>query len=455
MNLRKLFYSTAFAALLCSLPLFCRIIFGSSPSTHPEANCFIMHYNSGQPLAKMIFDPLRTDWANYQARELSYVLDYFDARFIAECIKSNHAHFYSLSAIVLLIASAALIHKKLKTLYPDAHPVMLLVPPLFYVCSFMNEIGFFRSAKPTVSFLLIGIFFTFAGILKAPEKYQSFLSLLAGSAALLIIPGFDRIGFFIAAVVAAAGASLMMLFSLKRFSGNAEYVKKVKKPLMILSLSALASVIISLIYNFHIAPKIVMALNNYHVAFNYQTFKTEPRAFVDGMLFILTNFGGLFQPAGDIIAVVSGITVLMIMILAAKRICENPQKILIMLALGGIFAVSVICSAMMIARHPVILDLPHGAYFQVFGTAFIGIFAIILLESADKTFKKILLVLAAAGCITPILRTSIPATTQNAELELHQVTTGYTIELLNNPDLKQEKILPTSSCELINYFRSK
>ena len=456
MNWKKLFLSTSFVTLLSSLPLLCRMIFFQAPSTHPEANCFIMHYNSGEMLLKLIFDPLRTDWASFQARELSYIVDYFDARFIYFCIKSHHAHFYSLSAIILLIASAALIHRKLKNLYPQAHPGLLILPPLMYVCSFMNDTGFFRSSKPVTSFLLIWIFFTFAGILKTPEKFQSLRSLLSGIIALLLIPGFDRMGFFIAAVCAAAGAVLMLIFSCDISPGKTDDRELFKKPLAIFSFAALASVIISLVYNFVIAPVIIESLNGYYPSFKYQTFQTAPGNFIDGLIFILKNYGGFFLPERDNAAIACGVLITGLLTYASITIWKKERKKwLIPLAWAGIFTASIICTGMMIARHPMIPALPVGAYFQVFGTALCGIYAVIILEYSEIKLRQFMAILAIAACLTPFAKAMFPGLQEPAHMQLHRETTGYTIELLNDPELQQTKILPTSSIELIKFFRSR
>ena len=455
MNWRKLFLSTSFATLLFSLILILRIVFFQTPSTHPESNCFIMHYNSGEPVIKLIFDPLRTDWASFQARELSYIPDYIDARFIFFCVQNHHAHFYSLSAIILLIASATLLHRKLKNLYPQAHPGLLLLPSLMYVCGFMNDTGFFRSSKPAVSFLLIWIFFTFAGILKTPEKYQSLPSHLSGIAALLLVPGFDRIGFFIAAVCAAAGAVLMLIFSCDFSPEDAGKKELFKKPLAIFSFAALASVIISLVYNFAVAPVIIESLNGYYPSFKYQTFQTAPGNFLDGLLFILKNYGGFFLPEKENAAICCGVLITGLLTFASITIWKKDRKKwLIPLAWGGIFAASVLCTGMMIARHPMIPALPVGAYFQVFGTALCGIFAIIILEQPENRLRQIMAVIAVCASLTPFFKAFLPGLQEPVHMQLHRATTAHTIELLNNPEIPQTEVLPTSSFELIKFFRS-
>ena len=63
--------------------------------THPESNAFLRVYNDcSRPVYRIIYDPLVTDWNAYQARELSYFVDWIDARFIYFCASLGMAHFY-------------------------------------------------------------------------------------------------------------------------------------------------------------------------------------------------------------------------------------------------------------------------------------------------------------------------------------------------------------------------
>ena len=53
---------------------------------HMESTAFLRVYNdSSRPMLNILFDPLVTDWNAYQARELSYLVDCLDARFIYFC----------------------------------------------------------------------------------------------------------------------------------------------------------------------------------------------------------------------------------------------------------------------------------------------------------------------------------------------------------------------------------
>jgi len=456
MKFQKIISSTLTVAAASLLILLVRIVFGATPATHPEANCFLMHYNSDAPLVNLIFDPLRTDWASFQARELSYLLDYLDAKFIFHSIHFHHAHFYSLSALILLMLSSVLIHKKLKKLYPEADARIIFLIPLMYVTAFAEQTGFFRSAKPAVALLLLWVFFTVAEMIKMPEKFKSFKAYIPMMIPLLLLPFFDRIGFFITAACAAGSAVMMLFFACNYTFGLKETSDSFKKPFLIFSLAALVSVIISLIYNFMLAPWIVQKLNHYTISYEYQTFTTNPSVLSDGALYILENYGGFFFPIYRNAAFAAGLVICLFLTYAVINTAKSaPQKRITMFAFIGVITASIICTGMMISRHPIIKELPTGAYFHVFGAALTGIFSVILLESENKKVRQLMMILIFTAIFTPLVKLICPAVIPKPDMPLHRDSTPYTIELLNNPELKQNRILPTTSRELILFMRKQ
>jgi hypothetical protein len=78
---------------------------------NPEAEGFIPHYLSDRPLLSLIFDPTRTDWENFQGRELSYLFDWVDCQFILLCTRAGLPHFISLTHLTLVAAIAVLLFR--------------------------------------------------------------------------------------------------------------------------------------------------------------------------------------------------------------------------------------------------------------------------------------------------------------------------------------------------------
>jgi hypothetical protein len=102
-----------------------------------------------------------------------------------------------------------------------------------------------------------------------------------------------------------------------------------------------------------------------------------------------------------------------------------------------------------------IKELPTGAYFLVFGTALTGIFAIIMLESENKKVRQMMMILVFTAIFTPLVKLIYPAVIPPVNMPFHRDTTPYTLELLNDPEMQQTKILPTSSRELILFMRKQ
>jgi hypothetical protein len=62
------------------------------------------YYLSHGPLLNKLYDSDYLDGGMYQARELSYLFDYVDCKFIACCVALGHPHFFSLTNYVFLAA---------------------------------------------------------------------------------------------------------------------------------------------------------------------------------------------------------------------------------------------------------------------------------------------------------------------------------------------------------------
>ena len=65
-----------------------------------EATQFVQNYLADRPVLAHVFDPRRNDINTYQARELSYFIDYLDAQVFRHLMHWDLALFIPLSAIV-------------------------------------------------------------------------------------------------------------------------------------------------------------------------------------------------------------------------------------------------------------------------------------------------------------------------------------------------------------------
>lgn len=462
-KIRSLFRKSWFIVLLGALPVFFNILSGRAQHTHPEANCFIIIYNHpGLPLLKLIFDPLRTDWQNYQGRELSYLIDFLDARFIALCIRMGKAHFYSLSAIIFLLAGVLVIHRGLKKLYPEKSPFLIALPPLMYAFSNASNLVFFRSSKPAAAFGIIILFFHLAKLLKFPEKFRNFPSHIIALITLFLLPQLDRQGFFAAAVIAGATASLLLLSSTPA-AEFFELTPEHRKPLLFTAASATAGTLFSILSNFVIVPKIIFALNHYHPDFSFQRLP-EGSLFniVPGYNYLLENIGYNVTTATGMAALLAGTLVVMVMLWNCLILCKKGKLSKITFySFAATLMLMMICSGIMAMRHPsiMLLDVIYGGYFQPFSAVLCGFAGLFIMETPEaESFFKFLCLLATGVIISGILHVSglrsIPGNDEG-HLFLHKSTTHKTIEMLNDPQLKQSVPMPFSSMQVIYFFRNQ
>ncbi|SVC26707.1 uncharacterized protein METZ01_LOCUS279561, partial [marine metagenome] len=126
-----------------------------------EARAFILNYLADRPLAAILFDPSLNDWGAYQARELSYLVDYFDAQILAGLYSQGMLLFIPASgALGLALFMAIYSAGAIKLLRLDRVSTALLLS--WFLSSMVVQASsaiFYRSAKILVSLLLLTFLF--------------------------------------------------------------------------------------------------------------------------------------------------------------------------------------------------------------------------------------------------------------------------------------------------------
>ena len=200
---------------------------------HMESTAFLQVYNDrSRPVWEIIYDPLKTDWNWYQARELSYLVDWADARFIYFCAGLGTTHFYSLSAMAILLLCVAIQQCFLERDFPDLPPYLgSLLSLAFVAAPSCRGFVFFRSAKPLTALAATAICFaSWHLFLRRDCAKSTWKTWTLLGAALFLAPLADRQGAFLTAcfagicgvVLAAAGTSQ----DLERISRKIEQVMK-------------------------------------------------------------------------------------------------------------------------------------------------------------------------------------------------------------------------------------
>ncbi len=231
-----------------------------------EGAAFIVNYLADRPLFSLIFDPRANDWGAYQARELSYLVDLIDARVFASLLHSGILLFIPLSgAFGLMVFAAVYFVGTRKVFRLDSLSTSLLLS-LFLSCIVVQASTaiFYRSGKITLAVASIAFFFQICFVLQErharPRPSWGALSavfLLGLSMSLC-----DRQGFYYL-------VATMVVVSAWCVSGwaTSECVRAQRRRAVVTILCAVAA---ACLYNYAIAPRLILQANQYWPDFAYQ-----------------------------------------------------------------------------------------------------------------------------------------------------------------------------------------
>jgi hypothetical protein len=248
---------------------------------HPESEIMLLNYTDDRGLSQKVFDINGTDWGNYQARELSYLVDYFDYNFVAFSLKNGFIHFLSLSNYIgIFLISLFFVRFCSRHLNLD-NVITGLLLLLFLTSSTMILSGpIFRSAKIGVGTSLMGLFFLLYKKYKGEHGKNSLDYLLIFLASLSAVL-FDQQGAYLII------ASILVLSLLPHRPGFNRW-----KIIGLLS----ASTALKFGYNYIIGPMLIFKINGYYPSFDFQTLNLK--YFFIAMPYYLTN--GLYLFIGNV-----------------------------------------------------------------------------------------------------------------------------------------------------------
>jgi hypothetical protein len=313
---------------------------------HPEIQIYMPAYLSDKPLMNIIYDSKTLDENNYQARELSYLFDYFDNHFIALCTHFGFPHFLSITYYVFAFLIALGIFRfSLDDLHLNI-TISLCLVVLFWTSTTVFTSGLlFRSAKIGVTLCLTYGYILLYRLIQNKEKINlwSMLKLFCIAMAMML---FDRQGFYLALMALA----FIILWSIFR----QENKKSLAFPLLI-------SIFVDLLYNYIIAPRLTHSLNGYWPNFGYQSidfsdFFLRPGYYLVGSVSLfIDTWRFIFGNIPAFIAVCIPIA-LLIYLIFFKR---DPILALIVLVM---IALTMGMIVLMVIRHPPLITNGIGYY---------------------------------------------------------------------------------------------
>ena len=429
---------------------------------HMESTAFLRVYNDrSRPVWEIIYDPLVTDWNAYQARELSYLVDWADARFIYACASRGMAHFYSLSAMVILLLCVVMQQYFLERDFPALPPYLCSLLSLAFVASpSCREFVFFRSAKPLTGLAATAICFASWRIFLRRDRESAGRKVwLMLGAALFLAPLADRQGAFLTACFAGICGALLVGSA---FQPVREYFKigdEAMKKLYIAALLGGGAVLFGAIYDMHIAPALIRAFNGYDPSFEYQNIGGGGLFnFTGGGLFLLDNLGFFFLRTYNTTAFTAGI----LLVIAWTwfyifRIRRDPRQTPAALLTAGCLAAMLACADLMSFRHPLMLrnDVLHGAYFMPMLAVLVFLAALTAECAKSRTANRIIAGMFALSLAATALEPHIPHQPFEDHQQMFKDTSPLVRKAMNEPDLDANTaLLPYSSLKLVEHFRA-
>jgi hypothetical protein len=230
-------------------------VFWGGRAVFDETLSFILRrYWSGRSVLQIVFDP--RGWDFYQARELSYALDFLDSLWVRLLLSRDILVLVPPTSVVASLAVVAiglrLAPRALPSLDRATRWLVLLVFLSNFV--FVSTMGWlYRATKPLVAPLLLGLLLFVVAEHRQPRlrPWAGSLAVFATSLAMSLI---DRQGLFY--VLALAGCLVLAWIFTRRG--------------LALALGAFAAAAVWAAYNYALGPWIIHEVNGYWPEFRFQ-----------------------------------------------------------------------------------------------------------------------------------------------------------------------------------------
>ena len=173
-----------------------------------EATTLMRQFATDRPLLQKTFDSDANDLGTYQARELSYFIDFVDTRFYEFIAgRSERAFFIPFSALVvsLLLVVTFLTGSRSATRHVDFVTRALLLACFLTRLGFISTMGvFYRSGKPVLTVVILAALFHLRAVHRRraqsePTARRAWFDAAITFTLALVAGLLDRQGFFLCA----------------------------------------------------------------------------------------------------------------------------------------------------------------------------------------------------------------------------------------------------------------
>ena len=438
-NERNIFFYAAAVIILGGMLLW-QLIAQQGGSSHCESNCFLILYNFTPDLLKTIFDPLRTDWNLYQGRELSYLIDAMDARFIGWCIKHKAAHFYSLSTILAAIATLVVQQWGFASGFPKINCWAALGFSAMWQwapCNFIHH--YFRCGKPLTALGITALLFSMRVLFVSESKCHRTIAKILMVISVFLLSLIDRQGIFLLAAFTVFSAIVYAVYE----EGTQ---KNLFRTAAILGVSSIA---VSTVLNVFIVPAVVNYLNGYTPSFEYQQMPAAAVFDFSGTVFFLIDNIGFWFLGFD-----NGGFVMTLLISWCIWVLVRKKDYSLLFLLLFVFGTLAAMANLMMFRHRLLIleGVNHSSYFAPFAAVLIFVLAV-LTEKLE--WKKIAMLIV---CCVLVSQTAVTAFSSSdpPHNRFHRHSSGRILETLNDEKINPRNVLmPYTSWKMVDAFRGK
>lgn len=324
-----------------------------------EAMEFVLNYLQKRPFFAQIFDPQINDWGAYQARELSYVFDFIDARLFATLLDRHVLVFVPLSGVLGLIAVSAIYFWGTRRVFGLDRITTALLLSLFLSCIVVQASTpiLYRSSKIILCIALLAFLFYLFALFKKDQPQVAPMDCATLFFLGLVMALCDRQGFFYLISTTFIVLLIWLIGRTRRESVQRAYLQVVG--------INIAAIVATILYNRVFAPRLIHSLNGYWPDFTYQNLPLS--ALLDSTLPAKT--WRMFQEQvsfffGSVpFAILAAVVLVAIIVIAwnYRNAFGRIDFTLVAVSLFSIFTVIGLL-AVMIARHPQLYSIRDHAF---------------------------------------------------------------------------------------------
>jgi len=324
---------------------------------HQEMCIRLPFYLSDTPMLHKIFDSQIVDGDMYQARELSYVFDFLDCKFVEFSMGKGFPHFLSMIHYLFSIAIGCVLWLfcvkiiNLKPLIGLGLLVLFWTSPSIFFGGTLYRTG--KIGVALIAAILFYVIYKVAVFSKKEKDFQISKTVwVLYVTAMFALPYFDQQGAFLA-------LSTFVFFSVSMFFMR-------QKNIYMMFFICAASIMLYILYKYIMAPQLTFLLNGYWPNFNYlslpiETFFNRPDYYLSAGVFLYVDtFRFLIGNPPRLLAI--GILLLCIIFpvihLYRHQVASDNYRNIFIMALVGLLIPNlllIIMHALMVLRHPPVM----------------------------------------------------------------------------------------------------